>query len=648
MSTVALLGNPNAGKTSLFNVLTGLRQHVGNWPGVTVERKEGVFFDHGKEVRVVDLPGTYTLGARSEDERVARDFILKEGPETVAVICDALNLERGVYLLLQLLELRSNAIFVVNAMDEARKNGLQIRRDELEQRLQVPVVFTSVPLGEGMEELRVQIVQQLSGSAGPSRAFKLVYPPEVEETIAKMESLLTEEERFRSFNLRWLAVKFLEGDEGVRSLLGKDFFQVEDTRVSLKIVQTRYEWISSLIAQVLPGERKNLWTFNDALDHVLTHKFLGIPIFLTFLYMIFELTFEIAQPLSDLLDLLFSHASEAVMASGLPWWIRSLLGEGILSGVGGVLVFLPNLLVLFFLLGVLEESGYFPRAAFVVDRLMVRLKLSGRSFMSMILGFGCSVPAIMSARGIENRRERLVTVLSIPFISCSARLPVYAIFSAAFFGAAAGKALFLLYLISIGLTAVVAVALNRVLFKGQSSPLIMEMPRYRRPFLRNLLIYTGSKAKHFLVKAATIIFLASIVIWFLASFPVGVDVDQSFAATLGKWIEPVMRPLGFDWRASTALLFGLSAKEVVVSSMAMLYGTGEGEGLLQVLRQAFTPLQAFSFLIFVMAYVPCFATLGAIKSETRSWRWPIFSAFLSLLVAYALSGLVMLFGRVFV
>lgn len=649
MPRIALAGNPNVGKTTLFNAMTGMRQSVGNWPGVTVEKKEGSYYHNSTDVQVIDLPGTYTLGARTIDEKVCRDYLLHSSPEIVVVVSDALNLERSLYLLIQLLELRSNVVLVVNAMDEAKKNLWVIDKSELEKRLGIPVVFTAAIQSEGISDLKTVIDEMLRQPTQYTRPFTLQYSDEIERSLEQVKSQIVSVPSLSSYHTRWLSLKWLEGDPEVRNLfeksLSSDTIAGFSKPVSSLIVKERYAFIRGVLQQAVRASQSSIWSINDALDHVFTHKYLGIPIFIAFLYMIFELTFVVAEPLMVLLEETFAHIGEWISASSLNPMIRSFFADGLIGGVGGVLVFLPNIFVLFLLMGVLEETGYFPRAAFVVDRLMVRLRLSGRSFMSMVLGFGCSVPAIMSTRTIESRRERIVTVLSIPFISCSARLPVYTIFVAALFPNQPGMVLAGIYGASVVLTAVVAYLLNRVLYKGKSSPLIMEMPRYRIPHVRNILIYMWSKGKHFLQKAGTIILLATIVIWALTFFPAGGEVEESYAASLGKAIQPIFQPLGFDWQATTSLIFGLSAKEVVISSLATLYGVGEeSQALSQTLQNQFTPIVALSFLFFVMAYVPCFATLVVIKHETGRWSWMILSLVMSTGLAYVLAYLVRIIG----
>jgi len=643
---VAICGNPNVGKTSLFNLLTGSRQRVGNWPGVTVTKKEGYKHWKGHEIRFVDLPGTYTLGARSLDEKIARDAIVNGDEDIIVIISDSLSMERGLYLLIQVLEATAKpVIFVINAIDEAKRAGIVIDKLGLERALNVPVVFTSALTGEGIEELCDKILEVYSKPSINQRSFILRYGVEIEEILQKITYRISEQRQFSEYNLRWLAIKFLESDPEITKSLSNVISDVripED--VQIEISSTRYQLVSNLLRNFVSESSYDVWSVSDAIDHVFTHKYLGIPIFLAILYMIFKVTFEIAAPLSDLIAAFFDWLS-GVFSRLSPNWLASLLSDGIIGGVGSILTFVPNIFILFFMMGFLEETGYFSRAAFVVDRLMYYLKISGRSFISFILGFGCSVPAIMSTRVMEDQRERLVTLLSIPFISCSARLPVYVLIAGTFFGKNAGNAIFSVYFLSIVVTVISILALNKLFFKGVPSPFIVEMPRYRMPTAKNLLVYMWSNGKHFLQKAGTIILVSTVVIWFLSYFPTG-DVGNSYAARLGKFIQPMFKVHGFDWRVTTSLIFGISAKEVVVSSYATLVGAEEGSpSLMNTLRSSIDSISAFALMVFVMAYIPCFATLATIKSETGSLKYSVLSIVYTTVVAYILSLIVVVVGK---
>ncbi len=638
-NVVALVGNPNVGKTSLFNAITGSRQYVANWPGVTVSRKEGIARWRGRELKIVDLPGIYSLGAISIDEKITREYILKESPDVVVVVIDALNMEQGLYLLIEILEMRENVILVVNAIDEARKRGVKINKYELEKHFGVHVVLTSAITGEGVKELLDNVLHVMDSKQVHSLVV-LRYPDDLERKIEDLVSKIEKSGKFPSYKPRWLALKFLEGDPEVSEMISKELgIKAPENleKVRSTIASTRYEYIDSVLKEALSSRMEKM-SLSDAIDHVMTHRFLGIPIFLSLMYLVFKFTFDVASPLADLIDSGFSKLGEYLSSSMGEGWLTSFVVDGVIGGVGGVLVFVPNIFAMFLALGFMEESGYLPRAAFVVDRIMYRLKLSGRAFMSLILGFGCNVPAIMSTRGISDPRERLVTILVSPFITCSARLPVYILLVGALFRGREAGIIFIIYMSSIALTAISAIFWNKVLFKGEPVPLIMELPRYRMPTLKNLVLYVWDRGKHFLEKAGTIILIASMVIWFLGYFP-GPDIEHSFAAQLGKFFEPLFRPLNFNWKMVTALIFGMAAKEVVVSTFSMLYGFAEEDlgSAATILAQDFTQVSALAFIFFVMAYVPCFATIAAIATESGRWKWAWLSVVYSMTVAYIMA-----------
>jgi ferrous iron transport protein B len=638
---VALCGNPNVGKTSLFNALTGMRQYVANWPGVTVEVKEGVRSWKGYQLIITDLPGTYSLLATSLDEKIARDFLFYNTPDVVVVVADALSLEQGLYLLLEVLELEAKAILAVNAIDEAKKKGLIIDKQELSKHLKVPVVLTSALTKEGIDELLDCIV---STASTEQKKVLFNFSDETEKIIRQLCSQI--KTQFGESSPRWFAVKYLEGDPHTVEQLSRLDLQSTFKPGSLKsqIARERYDHIQLIIKESIVATSKEL-SMSEAIDHVLTHKFVGIPVFLALMYLAFNLAFETIQPLSDLLENAFSRLADLVRARLGDGMIASMLADGILGGVGAVLTFIPNIFALFFLLGVMEDSGYLPRAAFVMDRVMYSLKLSGRSFMSFLLGFGCSVPAVLSTRGIPDARERIVSVLSVPFISCSARLPVYLLIASIFFSRNQGVVVFSIYLLSMFAAMVSSLVLNKVIFKGQRSVFILELPRYRLPSLKNLALYTWLRGKHFLVKAGTIIFVSSLVLWALMYFPNPGDVTQSFAAQIGRAVSFVLKPLKFDWRASTALFFGVAAKEIIVSTFGMLFNT-PNEGLAEQLSRLFDPVTAYSFIVFVMAYIPCFATLATIKSELGT-KYAVIAVFYSFSMAYVLAFAVRMMGGIF-
>ncbi|SSC13365.1 Ferrous iron transport protein B homolog [Mesotoga infera] len=634
-TTVALLGNPNVGKTSIFNCLTGSKQIVANWPGVTVEKRVGSLKHGDIALDIVDLPGTYTLGSRSIDEKIARDFLIDERPNVVVVIGDAINLERSLYLLLQVLELRGDVVLVVNAVDEARKAGLEIDKNELGKQLGIPVVMTSAATGEGIEELKETLVKSVRSSSH----IHYLFSEEIEQRIEALAGRFRLVPALSEFDSRWLAIKSLEHDSEVEKLTG---FKVEKD-FSSELAETRYRYIKRVLSTSVKGKEKHGWDLSEAIDHVITHRVLGIFVFLSVIYIVFQLTFTVSGPLSLLIESGLETLGSSLGNLIGPAWLRSLVVDGIIGGIGAILVFVPNIFILFMALGVLEESGYLPRAAFVIDRLMYSMKLSGRSFISMLLGFGCNVSSIMSTRSISEPKERIVTILVSPFISCSARLPVFLLIAGTFFGAKGGVVVFFLYLLSIIVTVISALIINRLLFKGEPSTMIMELPRYRKPRVSSIILYTWNKGRHFLEKAGTIILGASIVIWILSFFPS--EGSQSYAAMIGRTLEPLFVPLGFSWEMISSLVFGVAAKEVIVSSLTTFYGNYALMGsAMEVMRAAISPVTAFSFLVFVLLYVPCLPTLAVTKNETGSYRYVFFSVIYSLAVAYSLALVVRMIG----
>ncbi|SHH41548.1 ferrous iron transport protein B [Thermosipho atlanticus] len=641
--TVGLIGNPNVGKTSIFNRLVGARQYVANWPGVTVSKIEGATTWKNDTLHVIDLPGTYSLTSQSTDEKITRDFLFFSPPNVTVVIADSINPEQSFYLLIEALELNSNAILAMNSIDEAKKLGIKINKFELQKHFGIPVVFTSAKTGEGIDELKDLIVEVAKGKHSKKVIFNY---EEFENIILEIEKQIPNN---MYSNKRFAAIKFLENDKDIREKLlpiikiEKDILE----KAQSSIPSIRYSHVENIIKEAYSGKSLNIQrNINEKIDHIFTHKYLGIPILLLIMYLVFKFTFDTVQPLADLLDIAFSNLSTFIKSFGENTF-TSLIADGVIGGVGGILVFIPNIFALFFALGILEESGYLPRAAFVVDRVMYKMKLSGRSFMSLLLGFGCNVPSIMSTRGLPDEKERLGTILASPFISCSARLPVYILITSIFFNKYKSEVLFSIYIISILITAITAYLVNRLFFKGEDVPLVMELPRYRIPTFRNIVIYMWNKGSHFIKKAGTIIFAASIVVWFLSYFPSKGQIETSYAAYLGKFIEPILKPLGFNWQIGTALFFGGVAKEVIVSTLSMLYGFAEQDIITAktVLSNSLSSVSAYALLIFILLYIPCFATLASIKSETGRWKWVMFSVFYSLTIAYVFSLLVVTVGN---
>ncbi|MGC8814105.1 ferrous iron transport protein B [Dictyoglomus sp.] len=660
---VALAGNPNSGKSTIFNALTGGHAHVGNWPGVTVERKDGTFRYRDYEVIVTDLPGTYSLTAFSIDERIARDFILKEKPDVVVCVADATNLLRSLYLFVLLRELGANAILDLN-MGDLIEGKIKVDIEGMEKALGAPVVITSGIKGTGINELKEEIVKAKDREVAP---FRINYG-DIEEAIRKLEDKLSGYSL--PYDKRFLALKLLEGDpifkEELRSLGYEEIVELAEKEaltfeqkfgydLETAIIEKRYGYIDAIVRKytqrIAPIEEK--LSISDKIDKIVINKYLGIPIFALFMWITFELTFRIGGFFSDYIDSFFSGLGgilENYLTSiNAPVPLISFIKDGIIGGLGSVIVFLPNILVLFLFLSFLEDVGYMARAAFVVDKAMYTIGLPGRSFIPMILGFGCNVPAIMSTRTIPEERDRILTILINPFMSCTARLPIYVLFTGIFFEKNQGLIILSLYALGI-FVAIFSAKIFRTIIpslKGPISPLIMELPPYRLPTLKGVWIHAWERSREFLKKAGTIIFLGVVLIWFLASVPFSSEYgsEESIIGRLGKIIAPLLGPAGFPyWQIAVALLFGILAKEVVIGTLGTLFG-GE-ENLAKALQNLFTPLSAYSFMIMSLLYMPCLATIGVIKRETN-WKWALFSVFYSILVGWTISVLFYQIGRVF-
>lgn len=637
---VALAGNPNVGKTSLFNRLTGSNQHVGNWPGVTVEVMEGARTHNGIRIEIVDLPGTYSLSAYSNDERIARDHILKKDPDIVVQVVDATNLERNLFLTLQLLELGAPLMIALNKWDLLLKRGDRIDVRYLSDILKVPIIPTVGLKEECITGLLDSMVVSFKKKRKIPEAID--YGPRTDAKIREISRILEGAgEVLGPFPKRWLAIKLIEGDIDVLELAGRSRLKeelmkvlkdVDSEAMELEMTDIRYDLASRLARKVTRYARRKA-SLADMLDRVITHRYLGIPIFLVIIWAMFQLTFTVGEPFSLIIDRGFARLGTFMMDNVSPHWLASLLGEGVLGGVGSVLVFLPNIMILFFLISVLEGSGYMSRAAYVMDRLMVKIGLSGKSFIPMVIGFGCNVPAIMATRTIEDRKDRLITILVNPFISCGARLPIYILFTGIFFKGSGGTVVFGLYLLGV-LAAIGSAKLFRLtIMKGRPAPLIMELPDYQLPSLKEGLRHTWEKGSMYIRKAGTVILLGSVIMWSLANYslrlaPVDYGSRSSIAGQLGVLFEPLISPLGFDWKIGVALIFGFFAKEIVVGALGVLYNTGESEqALTDSISQdpVFTPLTSMGLMVFSLLYVPCIATVGVIKQETGSWIWTVFS-----------------------
>jgi len=701
--TVALVGNPNSGKTTIFNNLTGARQHVGNYPGVTVESKEGVCRHGDTEIKFIDLPGTYSLTAYSADELVARRFIIQEKPDVIVDIVDSSNLERNLYLTVQLMELGAPLVLAFNMSDQAGARGFNIDTEKLSRLLGAPIVNTVGHKGRGMNELLEAVVASADAAAGNDGRFTLDYGREIEQEITKITSLLGTNGSFtEEYEPRWLATKLLENDRDIVSIIDSENIKAQVDKSAERIEKiigehpetaiagSRYGYISGACQESVRSTIEIRHTISDKIDTVVVNRILGIPIFLGLMYLVFQLTFTLGAPFMDWLEQFFGWL--AVGVSG--WWpegsesiLKSLLVDGVIGGVGGVLVFLPNILLLFLAIAFLEDTGYMARAAFIMDRVMNKIGLHGKSFIPMLIGFGCSIPAIMATRTIENRRDRLTTMLVVPLMSCGARLPIYALIIPAFFPQAFhGPMLWIIYVIGIVLAIVGAKLLRSTLFKGESVPFVMELPPYRMPTLKGVLIHMWERGWLYLKKAGTIILVISIILWAMTAFP-GLPEDKaarfdddrtavealdlsdearaeriatidneeseaalthSIAGRIGHGLEPILKPMGFDWKIGTALIGAFAAKEVFVAQLGIVYSVGEAdeesETLREKLQENYTPLIGFCIMLFCLISAPCMATIAVTKRESNSWGWALFQLVGLTVLAYVITVLVFQIG----
>ncbi|WP_415318138.1 ferrous iron transport protein B [Clostridium perfringens] len=659
MLTIALAGNPNCGKTSLFNLLTKSRQHIGNWPGVTVEKKEGTLKFKGESYKVIDLPGTYSLGAYSEDEIVARNYILKNKPDVVINVVDATNLERNLYLTTQLIEMGANVVIALNMIDQAEALNIEIDTNKLSKRLGVPIIKTSALKNRGIEEL----IETSIYSKKNEKLININYGEDIENEIKNLSSLLETYKNKLEFPVNWTALKLLENDEYIKDKVKQlnspsIFTKLKESNKTIEknigfeadmsIVDKRYSFISSITEDVIKKPSEKQVTTTEKIDKIVTNKYLGIPIFALIMYCLYELTFIIGAGIQEWFGDLIAKAgvivSEWFSNMGAPELLVGFINDGLFGGVGAVLSFLPLIMVMYFLLGLLEDSGYMARAAYVMDRLMRGLGLHGKTFVSMIVSVGCNVPGIMSTRTLENKKDRMIAILINPFISCGARMPIYAVFVEAFFPTHQGLVLFSLYVLGIIVALISGKIFSKTLFKGESSYFVMELPAYRMPSIKNVFLLMWEKAGAFFKKAGIIIFPMMIVLWALSVLPLGVEPnsEHSILGMIGSFVAPLFVLAGYGtWQAGVSLITGILAKESVVATMGMVYaGVEEGEALINVIQQVFTPLSAISFLVMTLLYTPCLAALGAIKRETNSMKWTIFSAVYTFVIALVLSTLV--------
>jgi len=661
---VGLAGNPNVGKTTVFNQLTGMRQHVGNWPGKTVERAEGSFKHGDYEYDVVDLPGNYALSAHSMEEIVSRDFIVDDDSDVIINVVDAANLERNLYLTVQMMELGANIVLALNMNDFAKKKDHIINIKLMSELLGFPVVEVNAKTKDGFEEL-LTTVEKASANPIDSSA-KLSYGDELKEHLSDLQNLIEQDKSLLDVPSIWTAIKLLEKDSIViqkvqqSSMSSKIMMEVDkvskhlidiyDEGAEEVIANARYAFISGLMKEAVQRPAVEKETTTDRIDKIVTNRLLAPFIFLGVIFLMFHLTYTIGAPFQDMIDEGFGMLAESVAGFISNEYLASFICDGIIGGVGGVLTFLPIIILMFLFLSILEDCGYLARAAFTLDIVMHKLVgLHGKAFIPMILGFGCGVPAIMATRTMENESDRLLAMMLVPFMSCTARAPIYAIFVAAFFTQYQSLIVTLMYVIGIVVALIVAAILKRTLFKGMSAPFVMELPTYKVPSVKGVLLHTWEKVKGFLRKAGTIILACSIVLWILSTFPLGVEYgsQESVLGMIGGVIAPIFAPLGFGtWQAAVAIIAGLAAKEVVVSTFGTLAGMEEDdeEGITNLIHDTFTPLSSFSFMVFTLLYIPCFAAIGAIKQETNGFKWPLIMCGITLVTAYIVSFLVFQVG----
>lgn len=677
---IALAGNPNCGKTTLFNDITGSKQHVGNWPGVTVEQKTGKY-KKNKDVEIIDLPGIYSLSPYSAEEIVARDYIVNEKPDVLIDIVDGTNIERNLYLTLQVLETKIPTVIALNMMDEVEATGTKIDVKKLSDLLGVPVVPIVARSGKGIDEL----MKEAQNIASSNEYTELdVFSPQIKSYLEKLVCLISENEnqgqtKISSSYELWQAIKILEEDEVVIEKLPENKKEKINSIINkanedfngdteAEIADQRYKFISEVVNKTVTkkvnvnGKRQE--TKSDKIDKVLTNRFAAIPAFLVIMYALFAITFGegplgIGVWLQGIVcDFWDGPLTETIMGAissmGAAEWATSLVGDGILAGVGGVVSFLPQILVLFLLMSFLEDSGYMARVAFVMDRIFRKFGLSGKSFIPLLMGYGCSVPALMASRTLESEKDRKITMMITPFMSCGAKLPIYLMFAATLFvGYNQTLIIYSIYMIGIVVAVISALILSKTLFKGETSNFIMELPQYRIPTLKSVLIHAWEKVKGFAIKAGTIILASTILIWFLSNFNFSgmCEMEDSILASLGNMIAWIFTPLGFgDWRAAVGVVTGWIAKENIVSTFGVLFGATdaiaeaamEGAAALPGISAVFTKASAFAYMTFNLLCMPCFAAVGAIKREMGSWKWTGITVGFQMVVAYIVALIVYL------
>ncbi len=689
---VALVGNPNCGKTSLFNFASGAHERVGNYSGVTVDAKEGKARYFGYEFNLVDLPGTYSLSAYSPEELYVRKQIVEKTPDVVINVIDTSNLERNLYLTTQLIDMHLRMVCALNMFDETERRGDHVDYEKLGELFGVPMVPTVFTNGRGVEELFKVVIDMYEGQENSQRNYRHIHinhGHELEHGIKEMQEHLKQEDNLRQrYSTRYLAIKLLEHDKDVEAYIAtfpdaKEIIAHRDQaeqRVKEEtgedsetaIMDAKYGFIHGALKEAgyETGHDKDTYRTTHVIDRFITNRYLGFPIFLLLLFVMFSVTFYIGQYPMDWIEAGVAWLGEIISTTMPDGPLKAMLVDGVIGGVGSVIVFLPQILILYFFISYMEDSGYMARAAFIMDKLMHKMGLHGKSFIPLVMGFGCNVPAVMATRTIESRRSRLITMLVLPLMSCSARLPIYIMITGTFFAAHYRSLVMLsLYAVGILLAVVVSRVLSLFVIKGEDTPFVMELPPYRFPTWKAIGRHTWEKGKQYLKKMGGIILVASIIVWALGYFPHDESLsmreqqEQSYIGRIGKTIEPVFRAQGFDWKLDVGLVAGIGAKEVVASTMGVLYANNDSFGddeaynneggkydtlLAQMTADGITPLAAYCFLLFVVIYFPCIATIAAIKGETGSWRWAAFSAVYTTVLAWIVSAMVYQVGSLFI
>lgn len=655
---IALVGNPNVGKSTVFNYLTGLNQQVGNWTGKTVERKAGYFKVKDQAVELVDLPGTYSLTAYSQEEIITREYILLEKPDVVIAMLDASNIERNLYLLLQILELTPNIVIGLNMMDLALASGIDVSASKLSKTLNLPVIEVIATKGKGIKEL-IQEAIAISRLSETPKPVQMKYPEDLEDKITAIESEINQNKE--QFPSRWLALKYMEGDHAIEKSPSKAVSQLlaewrdlgwNEAKFEMAITDAKYQFIASLMPGFVSYSQEKGIPWTEKIDRWVLSPLWGYPILIGILLAVFWFSFVASAPLGDMISILMGWASGVLVtflqAVGAPAVLQSLIQDGIFAGVGAVFAFVPQIGLFFVFYSILQDSGYLARAAFLGDRFMQAMGLHGKSFFSFVSSYGCNVPGIMATRTLENPKDRLITILLNPLIPCVPRLGVMSAVVAAFFPGGRGAFVMIgLLIISLLLIVFSSFLFRNTVVKTEKSAFVMELPLYHRPTLRNVFLPAWEKTYHFMKRAWTYILVASIIIWVLSTYPSGATMDQTWAGKLGSALTVIGGPLEFDWRIMVAIVFGFTAKETTLSTLGILYGvsTDTPQSIAHAMTGAMTPLVAFTFLVVYMIYIPCLATVVTMNKETGSWRWTGFGVVYNLLLSFGVGWLVLQVGH---